>query len=94
MALAGNPRVVILDEPAAGLSQGERVRLTELILKLDPVLTILLIEHDMDIALKIAQYVTVMHNGRVIANGTPDEIRADAVVHELYLEGHHNGIST
>jgi branched-chain amino acid transport system ATP-binding protein len=89
MALAGDPRVVILDEPAAGLSQGERVRLTELIFELDPAITVLIIEHDMDVALQVAQLVTVMHNGQIIANGTPDEIRSNAIVHELYLgEGH------
>jgi branched-chain amino acid transport system ATP-binding protein len=89
MALAGEPRMIILDEPAAGLSQGERARLTELILGLDPTITIMLIEHDMDVALQIAQVVTVMHNGRVIVNGTPDEIRGNALVHELYLGEHH-----
>lgn len=89
MALAGNPRMMILDEPAAGLSQSERVRLTELILGLDPAITVLLIEHDMDVALQIAQFVTVMHNGRIIANGTPEEIRTNPVVHALYLGDHH-----
>ncbi|HEY4386057.1 MAG TPA: ABC transporter ATP-binding protein [Ktedonobacteraceae bacterium] len=89
MALAGEPRMIILDEPAAGLSQGERARLTELILGLDPTITVMLIEHDMDVALQIAQVVTVMHNGRVIVNGTPDEIRGNALVHELYLGEHH-----
>jgi branched-chain amino acid transport system ATP-binding protein len=89
MALAGEPRMIILDEPAAGLSQGERARLTELILGLDPTITVMLIEHDMDVALQIAQVVTVMHNGRVIVNGTPDEIRSNALVHELYLGEHH-----
>ncbi len=90
MALAGNPRMVMLDEPAAGLSPGERVRLTDLILGLDPAITVLLIEHDMDVALQIAQLVTVMHNGRVIVTGTPDEISRNAVVHELYLGEHHD----
>jgi branched-chain amino acid transport system ATP-binding protein len=89
MALAGKPRMIMLDEPAAGLSQGERVRLTELLQALDPAITVLLIEHDMDIALQVAQLVTVMHNGRVIANGTPDEIRTSHLVHELYLGDRH-----
>jgi branched-chain amino acid transport system ATP-binding protein len=89
MALAGDPRLIMLDEPAAGLSQGERVRLTELLLALDPAITLLLIEHDMDVALQIAQLVTVMHNGQVIVNGTPDEIRTSRMVHELYLGEHH-----
>ncbi|HLZ62349.1 MAG TPA: ABC transporter ATP-binding protein [Ktedonosporobacter sp.] len=90
MALAGDPRMIILDEPAAGLSQGERTRLTELIAGLDPALTVLLIEHDMDVALQVAQLVTVMHNGRVIVSGTPDEIRANTLVHELYLGDRHD----
>jgi branched-chain amino acid transport system ATP-binding protein len=89
MALAGKPRMIMLDEPAAGLSQGERARLTELLQALDPAITVLLIEHDMDIALQVAQHVTVMHNGRVIVNGTPDEIRTSQLVHQLYLGDHH-----
>ena len=89
MALAGKPRMIMLDEPAAGLSQGERVRLTELLQALDPAITVLLIEHDMDVALQVAQLVTVMHNGRVIVNGTPDEIRTSHLVHELYLGERH-----
>jgi branched-chain amino acid transport system ATP-binding protein len=90
MALAGEPRMIMLDEPAAGLSQDERVRLTELIAGLDPTITVLVIEHDMDVALQIAQLVTVMHNGRVITNGTPDEILANPVVTSLYLGEHHD----
>jgi len=89
MALAGDPRMIMLDEPAAGLAQGERVRLTELLLAFDPAITLLLIEHDMDVALQVAQLVTVMHDGRVIVNGTPDEIRTSRTVHELYLGEHH-----
>ncbi|GAC1350392.1 MAG: ABC transporter ATP-binding protein [Ktedonobacteraceae bacterium] len=90
MALAGDPRMIILDEPAAGLSQGERGRLTALLLALDPTITIMLIEHDMDVALQVAQMVTVMHNGQVIVNGTPEEIRRSRVVNEIYLgEQHH-----
>jgi branched-chain amino acid transport system ATP-binding protein len=89
MALAGDPRLMMLDEPAAGLSQGERARLTELLLALDLAITLLLIEHDMDVALQIAQIVTVMHNGRILVSGTPDEIRTSHTVHELYLGEHH-----
>jgi len=89
MALAGDPRMMMLDEPAAGLSQHERVRLTELLLALDPAITLLLIEHDMDVALQVAQFVTVMHNGQIIVSGTPDEIRTNRMVHELYLGERH-----
>jgi branched-chain amino acid transport system ATP-binding protein len=89
MALAAEPRVLMLDEPASGLSRGERVLLTELLLGLEPSITLILIEHDMDIALSVADNVTMMHDGRVIVEGTPDEIRANEMVHDLYLgRGH------
>ena len=89
MALAAEPRVLMLDEPASGLSRGERVLLTELLVGLDPSITLVLIEHDMDIALRVATDVTMMHDGRVIVEGTPDEIRANEIVHDLYLgRGH------
>ena len=85
MALASNPRLMMLDEPASGLSRGERVALTELLLGLDASITLILIEHDMDVALRVAERVTMMHDGRVIVEGTPDEIRANETVHDLYL---------
>ena len=85
MARAGDPRLMMLDEPAAGLSRGERVALTELLLGLDASITLILIEHDMDVALRVAERVTMMHEGRVIVEGTPDEIRANTLVHDLYL---------
>jgi branched-chain amino acid transport system ATP-binding protein len=85
MARLPNPKLMLLDEPASGLSRGERVALTELLLKLDPAITLILIEHDMDVALRVAQQVTMMHDGRVVVEGTPAEIRANPLVHELYL---------
>ena len=85
MARATSPKLMMLDEPAAGLSRAERVRLTELLRELDPEITLILIEHDMDVALGVAQWVTMMHNGTVLVEGTPDEIRANETVHELYL---------
>jgi branched-chain amino acid transport system ATP-binding protein len=85
MALASNPQLLMLDEPASGLSRGERVLLTELLLGLERDITLILIEHDMDVALRVAEYVTMMHDGRVIVEGTPDEIRANQLVHDLYL---------
>ena len=85
MALAGDPKVMMLDEPASGLSRGERSALTELLLGLDRAITLILIEHDMDIALTVAERVTMMHDGRVIVEGTPAEIRANRMVHDLYL---------
>ena len=85
MALAGNPRLLMLDEPAAGLSPGERSTLTELLIALDPAITVLLIEHDMDVAFRVAQHVTVMHQGKIIADGAPGEIRDNQLVHDVYL---------
>ena len=85
MARASDPKLMMLDEPAAGLSRAERVKLTELLLTLDPSITLILIEHDMDVALRVAQWVTMMHDGRVIVEGTPDEIRGNQTVHDLYL---------
>jgi branched-chain amino acid transport system ATP-binding protein len=89
MARAGDPKIMMLDEPAAGLSRGERVLLTDLLLTLDRGITLILIEHDMDVALTVAERVTMMHDGRVIVEGTPAEIRANQLVHDLYLGSHH-----
>ena len=85
MARASNPHLMMLDEPASGLSRGERVALTELLMGLDPSITLILIEHDMDVALRVADRVTVMHEGTVIVEGTPAEIRANQTVHDVYL---------
>jgi branched-chain amino acid transport system ATP-binding protein len=85
LALAGSPRLLLLDEPTAGLSPGESKTMAELVQRLDPAIAVLLIEHDMDIALEIVQHVTVLHYGRVIADGTPDEVRASPLVREIYL---------
>jgi branched-chain amino acid transport system ATP-binding protein len=85
MARASEPKLMMLDEPAAGLSRAERVRLTDTLRALDPAITLILIEHDMDVALRVAEWVTMMHDGRVIVEGTPDEIRANETVHALYL---------
>ena len=91
LARAGEPKLMMLDEPAAGLSRGERALLTDLLLQLDREITLVLIEHDMDVALTVAERVTMMHDGRVIVEGTPDEIRANQLVHDLYLGKGHYG---
>jgi branched-chain amino acid transport system ATP-binding protein len=88
MALAGEPRLLLLDEPAAGLSPGERAALVRLLASLPRDLTVVIIEHDMDVALQVAERVTVMHNGEVIAEGSPAEIRSNETVHRIYLGGH------
>jgi branched-chain amino acid transport system ATP-binding protein len=90
LALAPRPRLLMLDEPAAGLSRAERVTLTRMLLELDPEVTLIIIEHDMDVALTVAERVTMLHQGELLMEGTPAEIRASQLVHDLYLgSGHH-----
>ncbi len=85
MALASNPKLLLLDEPAAGLSAAERRIMKELIEGLSRQLSIVLIEHDMDIALDLVDRVLVMDNGKKIAEGSPEEIRGDTRVQDVYL---------
>jgi branched-chain amino acid transport system ATP-binding protein len=87
LALAGRPRLLLLDEPAAGLSPGERREMARFIKGLDPQLTLLLIEHDMDVAFEIVDTITVLHFGCVVAEGTKEAVRADPSVQEIYLGG-------
>jgi branched-chain amino acid transport system ATP-binding protein len=89
MALAGAPRLILFDEPAAGLSPAERRELVALLTSLPAHMSYVLIEHDLDIALKVVERVTVMHNGRVLRHGTPDEIENDAQVQAIYMGGKH-----
>ncbi len=85
IALASNPRVLLLDEPAAGLSPAERGPMASIIRGLAKDLTVLLIEHDMELALGLADRVTVLHYGRVLAEGTPDEVRGNEQVQGVYF---------
>jgi branched-chain amino acid transport system ATP-binding protein len=87
MALAGAPRLILFDEPAAGLSPGERRELVALLAALPEHMGFIIIEHDLDIALRVVEQVTVMHNGRVLKHGTPREIENDAEVAEIYMGG-------
>jgi len=77
MALNSEPRLLLLDEPTAGLSTEETQRVAGAIGTLDPSMTILLIEHNMDVAFQIASWVTMMHHGRIVSDGPPDRVRAD-----------------
>jgi branched-chain amino acid transport system ATP-binding protein len=85
MAVAMRPRVVMLDEPAAGLSPAERQNLVGLIRALPADVTLVLIEHDMEIVLQLAARITVLHRGEVIADGEPADIRANPEVQRIYL---------
>ncbi len=85
MALAMRPRLIMLDEPAAGLSPAERQTLVGLIRAMAPDITLILIEHDMDIVMQLAQRITVLHRGAVVTEGTPDEIQRNAMVQRIYL---------
>jgi branched-chain amino acid transport system ATP-binding protein len=85
MALAGAPKVLLLDEPTAGLSPAESHMMVALLKKLDPAITLLVIEHDMDVAFELTNRITVLHYGKVIADGVGHEVKANALVQEIYL---------
>ena len=87
LALASSPKLILLDEPTSGLSPAESQEMTKLIKELATSLTVILIEHDMDIVLNIAQSITVLQQGAVIARGTPEEIRRNERVQQAYLGG-------
>jgi branched-chain amino acid transport system ATP-binding protein len=89
MALAGAPRLILFDEPAAGLSPAERRELVLLLRSLPSHMSFVLIEHDLDIALRVVEKVTVMHNGKVLKTGTPEQIEGDAQVQAIYMGGKH-----
>ena len=90
LALAAKPAVLLLDEPAAGVPSGESTLLFDTIERLPPEMTIVLIEHDMSLVFRFAQRITVLAGGRVITEGPPAEIAADARVRELYLGDEHH----
>ena len=90
LALAGAPRFLLFDEPAAGLSPAERADLVAILQGLPAHMGFVIIEHDMDVALRVVESVTLMHEGRIFKEGTPEEIEADSEVQELYL-GHGRG---
>lgn len=85
MAMLGNPELLILDEPMAGMGPGGTVELSKLIQKLKGQVSILLVEHDMDVVFSLADQVTVLVYGEKIASGTPDEIRGNKAVQAAYL---------
>ena len=89
MAIATKPKILFLDEPMAGVNPAERAKIMKLIeeLKEKKRLTIVIVEHDMDVVFKIAERIIVMNRGKIIADGSPDEIKRNEVVKEVYLKG-------
>jgi branched-chain amino acid transport system ATP-binding protein len=89
LALAGAPRFILFDEPAAGLSPAERRDLVAILNALPKHIGYIIIEHDLDVALRVSEYVSMMHDGRLFKEGTPEEIERDPQVQEVYLGGRH-----
>ena len=85
LGLASDPKILLLDEPAAGLSSGESTEMAKFLMKLDPGLAILLIEHDMDVVFDVASQISVLHFGEILETGTPQQIHSSAKVQEIYL---------
>jgi branched-chain amino acid transport system ATP-binding protein len=85
LGLASDPKILLLDEPAAGLSSGESTEMARFLMKLDPKLAILLIEHDMDVVFDVATQISVLHFGEILETGTPAQIHSSARVQEIYL---------
>jgi branched-chain amino acid transport system ATP-binding protein len=85
MTLATNPRLLLLDEPMAGMSRAESSEMVKLLKRLKADYAMILVEHDMDAVFSLAERVSVLVYGRIIASGTPDEIRSNAAVREAYL---------
>ena len=89
MAMVGNPLLILFDEPAAGLSAVERVDLMKLLKEFPSNIGFVIIEHDLELALSVVDQVTVMHNGRVLCQGNPEEIQNNELVHSIYMGEHH-----
>ena len=85
LGLASDPKILLLDEPAAGLSSGESAEMAKFLMRLDPNLAILLIEHDMDVVFDVADQISVLHFGEILETGTPQQIHDSARVQEIYL---------
>jgi len=89
LALSGAPRFILFDEPAAGLSPTERRDLVAILGALPQHIGYIIIEHDLDVALRVSSYVTMMHNGRIFREGLPNEIEQDEEVQAIYLGASH-----
>ena len=87
VSLTAKPSLLLLDEPTSGLMSEDRKRISDFLKDLSSRLTLLVVEHAMDVVLSISDHIVVMHQGRLLAQGTPEEIRADDKVQEAYLGG-------
>jgi branched-chain amino acid transport system ATP-binding protein len=85
VALAQRPKLLLLDEPTSGLSAAETARVTKMIQSLDRNIIVLLIEHDMDVCFELAEKISVLYNGRLVADGSTEEVRRDPTVQAIYL---------
>ncbi|MGH9000283.1 MAG: ABC transporter ATP-binding protein, partial [Acidimicrobiia bacterium] len=85
LALAADPAVLLLDEPTAGMAAGETRRFVELIAGLPETVTVVLVEHDLDVVFGLATHLSVLHLGRVLADGDPEQVRTDPAVRAAYL---------
>ncbi|HTE81067.1 MAG TPA: ATP-binding cassette domain-containing protein, partial [Reyranella sp.] len=89
LALATSPSLLLLDEPLAGMSPRERVETVQLLKSIAKGRTMIVIDHDMDSLFELVEWITVLQEGRVLTEGTPDQIKTDPVVREAYLGGVH-----
>jgi branched-chain amino acid transport system ATP-binding protein len=87
ISLTAKPSLLLLDEPTSGLVSEDRKRISEFMKKLSSQLTLIVVEHDMDVVLSISDHIVVMHQGKILAQGNPDEIRGNEKVQEAYLGG-------
>lgn len=87
IALGGNPDLLLLDEPTSGMSSEETGQMIDLIQELSEEATIILVEHKMSVVMQVADRIKVLHNGRILSDGTPEEIRSDEEVQRVYLQG-------
>jgi len=89
MAISTKPKILFLDEPMSGVNPAERTQIINLIMELQKKekLTVIIIEHDMDVVFRLAERIVVMNRGKIIADGTPEEIRKNETVKEVYLKG-------
>ena len=91
LGLASKPKLLLLDEPSCGLTTAESAEITEAINNLEGEITVMFVAHDMDLVFGVAQRIIVLHYGKVIVEGLPDEIKNDTKVREIYMGPERSG---